>query len=68
MTESRIIPDDTYPAMFRIHWADGVISGMANLARCRDAVHEYEKGAIRREKDRRYELKHASRRRQRARG
>jgi len=34
----RIFLDDTHPAMFRIEWPDGQISGMANLARCRDAV------------------------------
>lgn len=61
MTEHRILPDDMHPAMFRIHWADGIVSDMANITRCRDAVHEYEKAAARKEKDRRYDLKRGRR-------
>ena len=45
MTEPRIIPDDKFPAMFRIHWPDGAISGMANITRCREAVRQFDEPA-----------------------
>jgi hypothetical protein len=49
----RIIPDDTYPAMFRIHWADGVISDMANITRCREAIDRYLETSERQDRRRR---------------
>jgi hypothetical protein len=35
---ARIVPDDTYPTMWRIVWPDGSTSDMACLARCKDAA------------------------------
>jgi hypothetical protein len=35
---ARIVSDDTYPTMFRIHWPDGRVSDMANRTRCKDAA------------------------------
>lgn len=29
-------PDATFPAMWRIHWADGSVSSMCNLSRAKD--------------------------------
>lgn len=34
----KIIPDAEWPDMYRIVWPDGVVSPMANLTRCKDAV------------------------------
>jgi hypothetical protein len=31
-------PDDRYPTMWRIHWADGSVSDMVNLTRAKDAA------------------------------
>jgi hypothetical protein len=31
-------PDDRYPTMWRIHWPDGEVSDMVNLARAKDAA------------------------------
>jgi hypothetical protein len=31
-------PDDRYPTMWRIHWPDGSVSDMVNLARAKDAA------------------------------
>jgi hypothetical protein len=35
---ARIVPDDTYPTMWRIAWPDGRASDMANRARAKDAA------------------------------
>jgi len=35
---ARIVPDDTYPTMWRIHWPDDRVSDMVNLARAKDAA------------------------------
>jgi hypothetical protein len=35
---ARIIPDDRWPGMWRIHWPDDRISDMANLTRAKDAA------------------------------
>jgi hypothetical protein len=32
-----VVPDNHWPGMYRMHWPDGRVSDMANLARCRDA-------------------------------
>lgn len=29
-------PEPAFPAMWRIHWADGSVSGMCNLSRAKD--------------------------------
>jgi hypothetical protein len=34
----RIVPDEKYDGMWRIHWPDGKISDMVNLSRARDAA------------------------------
>jgi hypothetical protein len=34
----RILPDEQWAGMFRMHWPDGSISDMANLTRARDAA------------------------------
>jgi hypothetical protein len=31
-------PDDTWPAMWRVHWPDGQVSDMVNLSRAKDAA------------------------------
>jgi hypothetical protein len=31
-------PDERYPTMWRIHWPDGSVSDMVNLARAKDAA------------------------------
>lgn len=33
-----IVPDDTYPGMYRLKYANGALSGMVNLARAKDAL------------------------------
>jgi hypothetical protein len=33
-----VIPDQTYPGMWRIQWPDGTVSDMVNLARAKDAA------------------------------
>lgn len=35
---ARVLPDEKYPAMWRIHWPDGEVSDMVNLTRARDAA------------------------------
>jgi DTW domain-containing protein YfiP len=35
----RIVPDATYPGMYRIRRPDGSLSDMVNLTRARDAIH-----------------------------
>jgi hypothetical protein len=35
---ARVLPDDKYPTMWRIHWPDGEVSDMVNLSRARDAA------------------------------
>jgi hypothetical protein len=32
-----LVQDQRWPHLYRIHWPDGVISGPANLTRCKDA-------------------------------
>jgi hypothetical protein len=34
----RVISDEKYPSMWRIHWADGEVSDMVNLTRAKDAA------------------------------
>jgi hypothetical protein len=34
----RVVPDSTYPGMYRVRWPDGSLSDMVNLTRGRDAV------------------------------
>jgi hypothetical protein len=34
-TGIRVRPDPQYPPMWRVHWPDGTVSSMANLARAR---------------------------------
>lgn len=34
----QIVPDGTYPAMWRMSWPDGQLSDMANLSRIKDAA------------------------------
>jgi hypothetical protein len=36
--DPRIVPDPKWPGMYRIRRADGSLSDMANLTRCRDAL------------------------------
>jgi hypothetical protein len=33
-----VVPDARWPRMYRVHWPDGRVSDLANLARCRDAA------------------------------
>jgi hypothetical protein len=33
-----VIPDDKWPTMWRIHWPDGQLSDMVNIARAKDAA------------------------------
>jgi hypothetical protein len=37
-TGIRVIPDEKYPAMWRIHSATGEVSDMVNLTRAKDAA------------------------------
>jgi hypothetical protein len=37
-TGIRVISDEKYPTMWRIHWADGEVSDMVNLTRAKDAA------------------------------
>ena len=36
--KARVIPDETYPGMFRVRWPDGKLSDMVNLSRANDAA------------------------------
>ena len=38
MPTPKIIPDKTYPNMWRVLWPDGRLSDMANLTRAKDAA------------------------------
>ena len=38
MASPRVVPDATYPGMYRVRWPDGRLSDMANLTRVKDAV------------------------------
>jgi hypothetical protein len=46
----RIVPDSTYPGMYRVRWPDGVISDMTNLSRANDAVACFVENAERRKR------------------
>ena len=35
---ARLVPDETYPGMWRVRWPDGRVSDMANLTRAKDAI------------------------------
>jgi hypothetical protein len=35
---ARLIPDTTYPGMWRVQWPDGRLSDMVNLTRAKDAI------------------------------
>jgi hypothetical protein len=37
-----LVQDRQWPHLYRIHWPDGVISGPANLTRCRDAIRSFQ--------------------------
>jgi len=37
-TGIRIVSDEKWPSMWRIHWADGEVSDMVNLTRAKDAA------------------------------
>jgi hypothetical protein len=34
----KVVPDSTYPNMYRVRWPDGRLSDMVNLTRANDAV------------------------------
>jgi len=34
----KVVPDSTYPGMYRVRWLDGRLSDMGNLTRANDAV------------------------------
>lgn len=36
--QPRVMPDSTYPGMYRVRWPDGRTSDMANLTRANDAI------------------------------
>ena len=38
MSKARVIPDQTYPGMYRLTWSDGRLSDMVNLSRANDAA------------------------------
>ena len=40
--DPRIVPDPKWPGMYRIRRADGSLSDMANLTRCRDALRSFD--------------------------
>src|SRR5262245_52127346 len=35
---ARVVPDEKYPTMWRIHWPSGEVSDMVNLTRAKDAA------------------------------
>jgi hypothetical protein len=43
--DPRIVPDEHWPGMYRIRRADGPLSDMANLTRCRDALRGFDEAA-----------------------
>src|SRR6516225_7629969 len=43
--DPRIVPDPKWPGMYRIRRADGSLSDMANLTRCRDALRSFDEAA-----------------------
>jgi len=43
--DPRIIPDSKWPGMYRIRRADGSLSDMANLTRCRDALRGFDEAS-----------------------
>ena len=46
----RVVPDSTYPNMYRVRWPDGSVSDMVNLTRARDAVASFVESAERRKR------------------
>jgi hypothetical protein len=51
MAKVKIIRDAKWPNMYRIKWLDGVISDMANLTRCNDAVARFKETTRRNQYD-----------------
>jgi hypothetical protein len=51
----KVIPDPTYPGMFRVRWPDG-LSDMTNLSRAKDAVAAFMDSADRRQRERQSQL------------
>jgi len=43
--DPRVLPDPKWPGMYRIKWPDGLLSDMANLTRCRDALRSFDEAA-----------------------
>ena len=43
--DPRIVPDSACPGMYRIRRPAGSLSDMANLTRCRDALHAFDEAA-----------------------
>jgi hypothetical protein len=35
---AEVLPDSSWPGMWRVRWADGVLSDMANLTRAKDTA------------------------------
>ena len=49
----RVVPDAQHPDLFRMHWPDGQLSDMTNLARAKDAAAEIcDRGPPRRDRRR----------------
>jgi hypothetical protein len=46
----KIVPDSTYPGMYRVRWPDGTLSDMVNLTRANDAVAFFLESAERRKR------------------
>lgn len=40
--ENKLVQDQKYPTMWRVHWHDGVVSDIVNLTRAKDAIRRYE--------------------------
>jgi len=43
--DPRIVADANWPGLYRIRRADGSLSDMANLTRCRDALRSFDKAS-----------------------
>jgi hypothetical protein len=39
----RVVPDKTYPNMYRVRWRDGTTTDLLNFSRANDAIRESQK-------------------------
>jgi hypothetical protein len=42
----RVVPDERWPAMWRVQWPDGRPSDLGNLSRCMDAAQQWAESTV----------------------